>query len=646
MSNDSTTHESHEEQVVEDRHERWYCQQGMPIRLVISAISLFLFLYPLVYGYVGTPPPLVFRSVYLVALFLLTVALLPPRLFEEKNPLKQILNVVLLAGVGVGVWVAFVWMDFTLTFTLTLWQRAACVGLILAAMEMTRRTSVKPLNYVAIAALLYAMLGDYLPGLFGHSSIGIDRLLWGQVFTTDGLFGTPLAIGAKFIGLFVFFAAFLDKSGGSQRFMEFTMAIAGRFRGGPAKVAIVGSALMGMISGSSVTNIVTTGVITIPMMKRVGYRPEIAAAVESSASLGSQITPPILGATAFLMSEITGVSLITIMGYTLIPCFLFYFCIMMQVHLSSVRLGIEPLSKEEMPKLWPATKGVLPFLIPVVVLVYLLWIQYSADYAITMAIVTFFVVGLIPKNLRPLVIKNFLPAIRQGARTCIPLVGSLAIAGLIIGVLTVTNLGDRLSYLIQIVGGHNLTGIIVLTAVVCMFLGMGMVTVGAYVLVAVTTVPVLVDLGVPLIIGHLFIFYFAVMSAISPPVMVGVFAASAIADSGPIKTAIHALRFSIVGFIVPFVFIYDPRILFFDGFHFVNVLLLAGTFVGVAALSVAFERYSFSGTISIPTALAYLAAGVMLFWPVLWVKLAGLVLFAALIAMGLAIRSRHTTAVA
>lgn len=607
---------------------------------ITGAIALVLFLYPMYCGFFGGPPSLQYRPTYLALILVLTVLILPSGIFPRHSRREWGLNAVILAGAGACVWVAMNWLDFSLVFTLSLAEKIGCAVLILGAMEMTRRTAVKPMNYVAVVAILYALFGYMLPNLFGHAGLTVDRLLWSQIFSTDGLFGTPLAIGANYIGLFVFFAALLECSGGGQKFMNFTLALAGRFRGGPAKVAILASALMGMMSGSAVTNIVTTGVITIPMMKRVGYRGSFAAGVESTASLGSQITPPILGATAFLMSEITGYPLITIMGLTLVPCLLFYFCIFAQVHLASIKYDIEKIDPSELPDLRRAGLEVIPFFVPIVVLVVLLWNRYSADYAVSLSIISFLAVCLLTRETRNSLFSNFMTGMRQGAATCIPLVGSLAIAGVIIGVLTMTGLGDRLSYLIEIVSGGNIHVMIIMTAVTCILLGMGMVTVGAYVLVAVTVAPLMVDLGIELIVAHLFIFYFAVMSAISPPVMVGVFAAASIANADPIRTALHSLRLSIVGFLVPFIFIYDPRILMIGGITFHGIYLLFSVVIAVLALAIGFERYTFHRRIPTWQACLFLAAAFVTMIPSIMLSTFGLIAIGALLAFEYFIQSR------
>lgn len=596
----------------------------------ITVISLLLFCYPFLMGMIGAPPGLVFRPTYLLLLFVLAILCLPSKVFKPGSWGEYLLNGVMIVGIIGTIWVATSWMDLMLTFDLSAIQIIVGICLLLAAMELTRRTPVRALNYVAIPAILYALFGNYLPGLFGHAGMDLERLVWSQLFTQDGLFGTPLAIGATYIGLFVFFSAFLEASGGGEKFMNFTMSLAGRFSGGPAKVAVIASGLMGMISGSAVTNVVTTGVITIPMMKRVGYKGSIAGGVEATASLGSQITPPIMGATAFLISEFTGISYFEIITVAIIPCMLYYLGVFMQVHLCSLKLNIGGIPAKSLPGIKKSTVEVLPFIVPIVILVYFLQQRYSPEYAISLAITSFFIICLINKNSRPLLLKNFIEGIRQGAASLLPLVGSLTIAGVIIGVLTMTGLGDRLSYLIEILSGGNFHLLVFFTALICMILGMGMVTIGAYVLVAVLTAPVMVDMGVPLLAAHLFIFYFAVVSAISPPVMVGVFAASSIADSHPMETAMHAIRFAIVGFIVPVLFVYDPQILLLDGFSFAGLLFIATAVVGIISLAMAFERYSFYNKLPVWKAVLFFITGILTMIPAVSLSITGTAVFIVL----------------
>ena len=598
--------------------------------LAVIIVSMAIFFYPFICGFIGAPPSLVFRPTYLLLLFILGILVLPSKIFPPNSLGEHILNGVVILGIIANIWIARSWISLMLTFDLSILQLFAGASLILAAMEITRRTSVKVMNYVAVPALAYALLGNHLPGLFGHAGMSFERLIWTQLCTSDGLFGTPLAIGATYIGLFVFFSAFLEASGASDKFMRFTMAIAGTFTGGPAKVAIVASSLMGMISGSSVTNVVTTGVITIPLMKKAGYKGSFAGGVEATASLGSQITPPIMGATAFLISEFTGHSYIEIIGIAIVPCLLYYLGVFSQVHLYSHKMKIGGLPKSELPDLKKSTLEVLPFIIPIILLVYLLYRRYSPEYAISYGIIAFLVVILLDRKTRAQFFKNFATGIKNGAKSCLPLVSSLAIAGLIIGILTMTGLGDRLSYIITGLAGGNFTLLILYTAIVCMILGMGLVTIGAYVLVAVLTAPIIVQMGVPVLAAHFFIFYFAVVSAISPPVMVGVFAASSLAESSPMATAGQALRLAIVGFIVPVLFIYNPDLLLINGINLRSLFFIGTAAVGIVSIAMAFERYSLFSKIPIWKAILFFIIGILNMIPTTTYSVAGVVLFISL----------------
>lgn len=600
-------------------------------KTAIDIVSLSLFFYPLLMGVIGAPPALVFRPIYLMLLLVLGILCLPSKIFKPGSPGEYILNGVIVLGALATIWVANSWIDFLLSFDLSAIQMIGGVCLLIASMEVTRRTPVRALNYVAIPAILYALYGNYLPGMFGHAGMSLERLVWSQLFTQDGIFGSPLAIGATYIGLFIFFSSFLEVSGGGEKFMNFTMALAGRFSGGPAKVAVVASGLMGMISGSAVTNVVTTGVITIPMMKRVGYKASMAGGVEATASLGSQITPPIMGATAFLICEFTGVSYLKVMAIGLAPCLLYYLGVFMQVHLCSIKLGIGGLPTQELPSIKKAALKVIPFIIPIVILVILLIARYSEEYCISWTIFSYFLICLLVKESRPKIIKYFMNGIRDGAKSLLSLVSSLAIAGLIIGILTMTGLGDRLSYLIELLSKGNFHLLIFYTALICTILGMGMVTIGAYVLVAVLTAPLLVNAGAPLLAAHMFIFYFAVLSAISPPIMVGVFAASSIANSHPLETAWHSLRLAVAGFIVPVLFIYNPEILFLNGINQASLFYFFTAALGIICFAIAFESHSFFHRIPLWTGVLYFITGLLVMWPTFVPSIFGLTLLLVLL---------------
>jgi len=356
----------------------------------------------------------------------------------------------------------------------------------------------------------------------------------------------------------------------------------------------------------------------------------MAGGIESTASLGSQITPPIMGATAFLICELVGVSYLKVMTIAVGPCLLYYLGLFTQVHMCALKLGIGGMPASELPSLKRASFEVIPFVVPIVILVLLLVARFSEEYCISMTIGSYFLICVLLKDYRHKIFKNFMNGIREGAGSLLSLVSSLTIAGLIIGVLTMTGLGDRLSYLIEILSRGNFHLLVFFTALICSLLGMGMVTIGDYILVAVVTAPLMVASGVPLLAAHMFIFYFAVTSAITPPVMVGVFAASSIAQSKMLPTAWHALRLAVAGFVVPVIFIYNPEILFLNGITLEALFYFLTAALGIVCVAIAFERHSFFAPIPPWKVAVYLVVGVVVMWPTMIPSIVGIILFALL----------------
>ena len=345
------------------------------------------------------------------------------------------------------------------------------------------------------------------------------------------------------------------------------------------------------------------------------------------------MTPPILGATAFLIAEFTRTSFFTIILISIAPCILYYLGVFTQVHLYAHKHKIGGLPRSELPNLKKSTIEIIPYIFPIIVLVLLLYKRYSPEYAISYGIIAFVIIILFGQKTRINFIKNLPLALKNGAKNCLPLVASLAIAGLIIGILTMTGLGDRLSYIITKLAGDSFALLVIFTAVVCMILGMGLVTIGAYVLVAIMAAPVIIDSGVPILAAHFFIFYFAVVSAISPPVMVGVFAASSIADSSPMKSAVKAIRLAIVGFIIPFLFVYNPDILLIEGITIRGLFYIFTAACGIISLSISFERYSIFNNISIWKSIIYFIIAIMCMIPHAYLSIIGFILLVFILTL-------------
>ena len=428
---------------------------------------------------------------------------------------------------------------------LMLFTLAACVGV--------------PILCVLGVLLVYTFYNQlsYNPSLYQ----ALKNVVYKLFYTTNGVIGTPINVCYTYIVLFIIFGAFLERTGIANFFIAFANRLAGWSAGGPAKVAVISSALCGMVSGSSVGNTVTTGSVTIPMMKKTGYHPDFAGAVEAAASTGGQIMPPIMGAAAFLMAEYMDLPYATVAVKAILPAVLYFTGIFIAVHLEAKKLGLKGLSKDEMPK-WADLGKKIYLLAPLVLLVWLVssgakTMQFSAAVSILAAVI----VGFLNKDER-LTFKKIFEALEAGAKGAITVAVACAIAGMIAGCITVTGLASILiNAIVQLAGSATFIGLI-LTMVCCIVLGMGVPTTANYCIMASTCAPILIKMGFPLVAAHFFVFYFGIVADITPPVALAAYAGSAIAKGNPMKTGINATKLAIAAFIVPYIFAYSPAMLF------------------------------------------------------------------------------------
>ncbi|MCB2225835.1 MAG: TRAP transporter permease [Desulfarculaceae bacterium] len=436
-------------------------------------------------------------------------------------------------------------------------------GLVFLILEGTRRSVGMPIVLVALSFLAYGVLGPYMPEFLAHKGYGPERLVSYLVWTTEGVFGIPIAVSATFVIVFIIFGAFLDKLGAGNFFISLALALTGRRRGGPALTSVVASGLMGSISGSSVSNVVTTGTFTIPLMKRTGYSPVFAGAVEAVASTGGQIMPPVMGAGAFVMAELLGTSYAHIALAAAIPAVLYFASVGLMVYFEAHRKQIRVLAPGEVPKARESLKTGWHLIIPLVVLVYLLVVRQLSPmlagfYAICTLVVT--ASGFILWREKRFPWREILDALKAGAITAVPVAMACAAAGLVIGVVSLTGLGVRFTQMVIHLSGGVLWLGGLLTMVACIILGMGLPTTAAYIITAVLGVPALTDMGVSPLQAHMFIFYFAIISFITPPVAISAYAASGIAGTNAMKTGFVSFKLGLAGFIVPFLFLYSPSI--------------------------------------------------------------------------------------
>ena len=433
-------------------------------------------------------------------------------------------------------------------------QTEVILGIIgtLVLAECCRRAVGLPILVVASCFVLYAFIGR---------GMSLDLVVYNIFYTTNGIIGTPISVCSTYIALFLLFGAFLEATGVANFFIDCANALVGWASGGPAKVAVVSSALCGMVSGSSVGNTVTTGSVTIPMMKKTGYPGEFAGAVEAAASTGGQIMPPIMGAAAFLMAEYMDLPYATVAVKAILPAVLYFTGIFISVHLEAKKLGLKGLSKDEMPK-WSFLLQKIYLLAPLVLLVWLVssgakTMQFSAAVSILAAVI----VGFLNKDER-LTFKKIFEALEAGAKGAITVGVACAIAGMIAGCITVTGLASILiNAIVQLAGSATFIGLI-LTMVCCIVLGMGVPTTANYCIMASTCAPILIKMGFPLVAAHFFVFYFGIVADITPPVALAAYAGSAIAKGNPMKTGINATKLAIAAFIVPYIFAYSPAMLF------------------------------------------------------------------------------------
>jgi len=461
---------------------------------------------------------------------------------------------------------------------------------IAALVEITRRCVGLPILIVAAIFVIYALTyGLTNPDFFGRLKYLVRNLF----YTKEGIFSTPVNVCSKYIVVFIIFGAFLERTGISNFFIDLANCVAGRFAGGPAKVAVISSALCGMVSGSSVGNTVTTGSVTIPMMKKTGYRPEFAGAVEAAASTGGQIMPPIMGAAAFLMADFVGVPYSDIIGRAVLPAILYFMGIFISVHLEAKKLNLHGIPKEQLPHAGKLMKKIY-LLLPLVMLV--VWVSgnfMTMQRAASLAIVLSIVVSLFDKENR-ITPRKIVDALEAGGRSTITVAAACGVAGIISGSITMTGLANDLINAIVGVAGNRLIIALLLTMLCCIILGMGVPTTANYCIMAATTAPILIRMGVPILAAHFFVFYFGIVADITPPVALAAYAGSAIAKSNPMKTAFNASKLAIAVFIVPYMFCYNPAMLLIDTSALTVVRIAITAAIGIFGIAAAFEGYCFA----------------------------------------------------
>lgn len=471
----------------------------------------------------------------------------------------------------------------------------------------------------------------------------LKSIVYNLFYTTSGVIGTPIGVCSTYIALFILFGAFLEATGISEFFIQLANSLAGASTGGPAKVAVISSALCGMVSGSSVGNTVTTGSVTIPLMKKTGYKGEFAGAVEAAASTGGQIMPPIMGAAAFLMAEMVGVQYSEIAMRAIFPALLYFTGIFIMVHLEAKRLGLKGIAKEDLPKFVPLFIRQGYLLIPLVTLVAMVMMGYTMSRSAVIATLLAILVSIPNKSTR-MNPTRFVNALETGGKNTLSVAVACGIAGIIAGVVTMTGLGQILISAIVSVAGDRVIIALFLTMLTCIVLDMGVPTTANYIIMATTCAPILVNgMGINKIAANMFVFYFGIVADITPPVALAAYAGSAIAKSNPMKTALNASRLAIAAFIVPYIFAFNPAMLFIDADVIQVVVIIVTSLVGLTGVSGGLEGYMVTNMNPIQRILA-VVGGLCLIIPGTVTDLAGIAIVGASVIWQLAAKKKRAAA--
>jgi TRAP transporter 4TM/12TM fusion protein len=574
------------------------------IGLGCSILSIALALFHLFVAEFGTPDSRSFRGTHLTVMLVLAVFLKPLFRTSLYDPLvvpgdngnpKRILGFAAdLVLVGLGVLVQVYTLYDVAEFQAregALLPSDVYVGMVLVflVLEATRRVVGWTMVCLAAFFILHSLYAPYFFGLLYGPPTSVERYIDVIFLRTEGIFGIPVYVASTYIVLFILFGTILIRSGAGRFFIDLAVALTGHRTGGPAKASVVASAFMGTMSGSAVANVVTTGSFTIPLMRKLGYRPKFAAAVEACASSGGQITPPIMGAAAFVIAEFLHVSYLWVIVAAIMPTFLYFATIYFMVHLEAQKHGIARIAKDRLPAFRAVLAGGWHLLLALVILVAFLASGFTPMLAAFWAIVAIVVLSFVNRNTRMSAVDLF-AALETGVKSAMPVTIACACAGIIIGSMFASGLGLKFTNSVIALSGGSLLVLLILTALAAIILGMGMTTTAVYITVAALIVPALVEVGVVPIAGHLFAFYYGVVSGITPPVALAAFAAAALAGSPQMSTAVESARVGIAKYLVPFAFVYNPSLLF-EGPIWLTAYSTLTALAGVGAVSVALEGW-------------------------------------------------------
>ena len=554
------------------------------------------------------------RAIHLTFGFLLIFLLYPTRQSWSKTKMNPIDVLFALAGACSAMYIVYNYNELVLRAGMNTETDfiVALIGTVLV-FEAARRVVGWPMIIVALVFLLYAFFGPYVPGIMAHRGVGLEEMFDHLFFTTEGIFGTPMGVSSTFIYLFILFGAYLEATGLGKFFIDLANAIAGWAAGGPAKVAVLSSGLMGTVSGSSVGNVAGTGSFTILMMKKLGYRPAFAGAVEAAASTGGQLMPPVMGAAAFLMAEFVGVPYFDVVKAAVIPAMLYYIGVWLGVHYEAKKFGLKGTPRDQLPKFKDLflEKGHLA--IPLIVIIYLLVSGYTPMRAALAAIALSIICACLRKSTR-ISFKQVIQGLIDGSKGVLGVLIACATAGIIIGVVTKTGVGLKVATALLDLAGGKLLPAMFFTMITSLILGMGVPTTANYVITSTIAAPALIQMQVPVLAAHMFAFYFGIVADVTPPVALAAYAGAGIAGANPMRCGVIAAKLAIAAFIVPYIFVLAPELLMINATAFTITYSALTAIIGMWGVSMSMIGFC-QNLLNLPQRLAFLVGGVCMIIP-------------------------------
>ena len=617
-------------------------REWTPRRILIFCIALAMAIFHLYTAAIRQLPAIPQRTVHLAFVLALTFLMFPLRSkggeenarAEEYRPLAlgDLCLVLLSFALGMYVMVEYEALSFRVGEP-SLLDIISSFTVILLVLEATRRMLGLPVLVICGVGFAYLTFGESLPAYLAHSGFTFERVVTFMFLTTEGILGPALGVSATVIVMFIIFGAFLQISGAGPLFIDSGMALFGKYRGGAAKAAILGSCLFGMITGSQVANVAAVGVFTIPLMKKAGYRPEIAGAIEAIGSTGSMIMPPVMGAAAFIIPEIIGGTYLDVVKAAIVPALLYYVCLYLLVELQAAKYGLKGFPKSELPLLKILFRETGHMILPILVLIYFLAIEMvSAPKAAFWAILTCVVASQFRRHTR-MDHRSIALGLERGVKGTLIVANACASAGIITGILAIAGMGLRFSDALIMLAGGSAIALLVLTMFASLIIGLPLPPVTCYLILAVLAAPALIKMGINPMAAHLFVFYFGTLGNISPPVAPVSFAAAGIADTDPVRTTNIAFLYALPTFLIPYMFVYRTELLLAGPLPMIVYEIVTST-VGIGSIVVAFQGYLFRGLTTLERA-GFLAAGILLVYPHWICDVAGYTLFASLLLYNL-----------